>query len=191
MRIPAFALTLLLSVVVPFGMPSQAAAGPDEARATAAAPIQRFVQLEEGLYRGAQPDEAGFRYLKDLGIRTVVSFRNDTHERALVESLGMRFVNIPVTFRVFGWGDDFDAEDVRQFFSVVDDPTAGPIFFHCKRGADRTGSFAAIYRIARQGWTEDQALKEARDRGMRWWYFPMRGQVKDYARLVQPLSTAQ
>jgi protein tyrosine/serine phosphatase len=189
MKTPAFALPLLLSLMVPVGMPSPAAAGPDET--AAAAPIQRFIQLDQDLYRGAQPDEAGFRYLKDLGIRTIVSFRNDTEERALVESLGMRFVNIPVTFRVFGWGDDFDAEDVRQFFSVVDDPTTGPIFFHCKRGADRTGSFAAIYRIARQGWTEDEALQEARDRGMRWWYFPMHGQVKDYAQLIQPLSTAQ
>jgi protein tyrosine/serine phosphatase len=191
MKTPALALALLLSMTAPLGMPSLAAAGPDEARTTAAAPIQRFVQLEEGLYRGAQPDEAGFRYLKDLGIRTVVSFRNDTTERALVESLGMRFVNIPVSFRVFGLGDDFDAEDVRQFLSVVDDPTAGPIFFHCKRGADRTGSFAAIYRIARQGWTEDQALKEARDRGMRWWYFPMRGQVKEYARQLAPANAGQ
>jgi protein tyrosine/serine phosphatase len=192
MKSRALALPLLLCLVAPLGTASLAASGPDEARASAAAaPIKRFVQLEDGLYRGAQPDEAGFRYLKDLGIRTIVSFRTDMDERALVESLGMRFVSIPVNFRAFGWGDDFDAEDVRQFFSVVDDPAAGPIFFHCKRGADRTGSFAAIYRIARQGWTEDKALQEARDRGMRWWYFPMRGQVKEYARQVQPANSAQ
>jgi hypothetical protein len=74
---------------------------------------------------------------------------------------------------------------------VVDDRDAGPVFFHCKRGADRTGSFAAIYRISRQGWTEDQALGEASDLGMRWWYFPMRGMVKDFARQVQPLHAGQ
>lgn len=167
------------------------AAGPDPASVPAAAPIGRFVQLETDLYRGAQPDAAGFRYLRDLGIKTVVSFRNDVWERELVESLGMRFVSIPVTFRAFGWGDDFDLTDVQKFLEVVDDPDAGPVFFHCKRGADRTGSFAAIYRIARQGWSEDEALDEARDRGMRWWYFPMRGMVKDFARQAAPQASTQ
>jgi protein tyrosine phosphatase (PTP) superfamily phosphohydrolase (DUF442 family) len=193
MKYPAaFTLTVSLAVLAPAGLPSVALAGPADAKAVATpAPIERFMELDNGLYRGAQPDEAGFKFLRDKGIRTVVSFRNDTTERALVESLGMRFVSIPVSFRAFGWGDDFDAEDVQRFLAVVDDRDAGPVFFHCKRGADRTGSFAAIYRISRQGWTEDQALGEASDLGMRWWYFPMRGMVKDFARQVQPLHAGQ
>jgi protein tyrosine/serine phosphatase len=188
-RIAAFSIALALAA--PTGIPLVLEAADPVATSQAAAPIERFVQIEPWLYRGAQPDEAGFRFLRDLGIRTVVSFRNDTSERAVVESLGMRFVAIPVTFRAFGWGDDFDLEDVRRFFAVLDDPAAGPVFFHCRRGADRTGSFAAIYRIARQGWSEDDALDEARDRGMRWWYFPMRGMVKTFARQVPALAAAE
>jgi protein tyrosine phosphatase (PTP) superfamily phosphohydrolase (DUF442 family) len=127
-----------------------------------------------------------------MGIRTVVSLRNDNQsERKAVEALGMKFVSIPVTFRAFGLGDDFDSTDVQKFFAVIDEPSAGPIFFHCKRGADRTGSFAAIYRIARQGWTEQRALDDARDRGMRWWYFPMRDQIRQFAkRVTAPLAVA-
>lgn len=158
--------------------------------ATTQAPITRFAQLDHGLYRGGQPDTDGFRHLRDLGIKTIVSFRNDVSERELVEELGMRFVSIPVNFRAFGWGDDFDLTDVERFLAVVDDPEAGPVFFHCKRGADRTGSFAAIYRIARQGWDVEKALDEASDRGMRWWYFPMRGMVKSFAEQVGPAATA-
>ncbi len=154
-------------------------------------PAERFVQLEDNLFRGAQPDEAGFNRLRDMGIRTIVSFRNDASERALVESLGMRFIHIPITFRVFGWGDDFDFEHVQQFMKVVDDPAAGPIFFHCKRGADRTGSMAAIYRIARQGWDAEAAYDEARDRGMRWWYFPVEGKIREFARQLQQPATEQ
>jgi len=185
MRPSGTTIAVLLIAGALFGAPALAA-GPDEAKAAAAVqPIKRFAQVDGQLYRGAQPDEAGFRYLKDLGIRTIVSFRTDNpREKDLVESLGMRFVSIPVRFRAFGWGDDFDAGDVQRFFAVLDDPATGPVFFHCKRGADRTGSFAAIYRIARQGWSEDRALAEARERGMRWWYFPMRDQVRQYARLV-------
>lgn len=184
---PVLAAVVALAAAPTSGAAQSASAG----LATSAAPIKRFVQLDTGVYRGAQPDEAGFRHLRDLGIKTVVSFRNDVSERALVESLGMRFVSIPVSFRAFGWGDDFDVTDVQKFLAVVDDPAAGPVFFHCKRGADRTGSFAAIYRITRQGWSEDEALKEASDRGMRWWYFPMRGMVKDFARQTPALAGTQ
>jgi protein tyrosine phosphatase (PTP) superfamily phosphohydrolase (DUF442 family) len=163
-----------------------AASGPEPVPGTSSAPIIRFVQLDHNLYRGGQPDGGGFEFLRDLGIRTVISFRNDASERAAVEALGMRFVSIPVTFRAFGWGDDFDAADVRAFFAALDDPEAGSVFFHCKRGADRTGSFAAIYRIARQGWEVDRALDEASDMGMRWWYFPMRAKIEAFARQTMP-----
>lgn len=183
----ALHLALVLAVVSPLAITPAAA---DDLQ-SAPPPIKRFIQVDDHLYRGAQPDDDGFRFLRDLGIRTIVSFRNDDAERALVESLGMRFVQIPVSFRVFGWGDDFDVTDVQRFLEVVDDPTAGPVFFHCKRGADRTGSIAAIYRIARQGWDADEAYSEARDIGLRWWYFPVEGQIKKYAAEVQTLDTQQ
>jgi protein tyrosine/serine phosphatase len=186
MKRSAITILALLLVGAPAAAPVLAGGSDDASASSVAAPIPRFVQVDSQLYRGAQPDDAGFKYLKEMGIRTIVSFRNDNlSERSVVEALGLRFVSIPVTFRAFGWGDDFDAADVKKFFEVLDDPSAGPIFFHCKRGADRTGSFAAIYRIVRQGWTEQKALDEARTRGMRWWYFPMRDQVREFARLVQ------
>jgi len=148
----------------------------------APAPIVRLIQLDGHLYRGAQPDEAGFRYLRDIvGVDTVLSFRNDTAEQTLVESLGMRFISIPMTYRPFMIGAAPTAEAVERFFEVVDDRSLGTVFFHCKRGADRTGTFAALYRVARQGWKLDRAYDEARDVGMRWWYFPVKGRM---ARLI-------
>lgn len=188
---PTFLSALLLTSPVVPAAADQERSPAQAIGAVADAPIIRFGQLDRDLYRGGQPDADGFRYLRDLGIKTVISFRNDVAERQLVEELGMRFVSIPVTFRAFGWGDDFDLEDVRQFLAVVDDAEAGPVFFHCKRGADRTGSFAAIYRIARQGWDADRALDEASDRGMRWWYFPMRGMVESFAQDLRPATTVE
>jgi protein tyrosine/serine phosphatase len=38
---------------------------------------------------------------------------------------------------------------------------------HCKRGADRTGLMCAMYRIAFQGWTKDQAIAEMTQGGFR------------------------
>ncbi|MEZ5289027.1 MAG: hypothetical protein R2712_30345 [Vicinamibacterales bacterium] len=116
-----------------------------------AVPIERFMQLDAHLYRGAQPDEAGFRYLQAHGIDTVISLRNDASEQALVESLGMRWVQIPITFRPFGWGDDFSADHVREFFAALDDPANGTIFSSTGRRGP-TGTLAAIYRMTRQDW---------------------------------------
>lgn len=192
MSVRTISLGAVLTTLLAASLGNPAAAASREAEpGTPSAPIARFVQLDHDLYRGAQPDADGFRYLRDLGIKTIVSFRNDISERELVEGLGMRFVSIPVTFRAFGWGDDFDMGDVDRFMAVVDDPEAGPVFFHCKRGADRTGSFAAIYRIARQGWEVDRALDEASDRGMRWWYFPMRDQVRAFAAHVRTAAAEE
>jgi len=156
-----------------------------------AAPIERFMQVDANLYRGGQPDETGYRYLRGLGVDTVISLRTDDGERALVESLGMKWVHMPMSFRPFGWGDDFSADDVQRFFAIVDSPESGTVFVHCKRGADRTGAMAGLYRVARQGWSVDKAFDEARDLGMRWWFFPVKGKMREFAPLVASAATSQ
>jgi tyrosine-protein phosphatase SIW14 len=167
-----------------------AGAGRDPARASSlSAPIKRFLPIDAGLYRGGQPDDEGFVFLRDLGIRTIVSFRNDDSERELVESLGMSFVHIPITFRPFS--ADIPDDAVARFFAIVDDPSRGPVFFHCKRGADRTGAFAGLYRIARQGWTLERAYDEARDLGMRWWYGSVKDEIGALAPALAPAAAPQ
>jgi protein tyrosine phosphatase (PTP) superfamily phosphohydrolase (DUF442 family) len=174
--------TLLVLLVIGAGRRAERAQSSITATAVQAAeaPIGRFRQISPNLYRGAQPDRAGFAFLQHLGIRTVVSFRNDASERALVEGLGMRFVHIPVTFRVFG--GDMPTRAAELFLSVIDDPAAGPVFVHCKRGADRTGAFVGLYRILRQGWNVERAYDEAREIGMRWWYPTVKGELAELAR---------
>ena len=66
------------------------------------APIDRFRRVDARLYRGAQPDAEGFRYLQQLGVQTVINLREEadavrTNERRIVESLGMRYVSLPVS----------------------------------------------------------------------------------------------
>jgi tyrosine-protein phosphatase SIW14 len=165
------------------------AQGDPPRESAAGAPIERFMQIADALYRGAQPDAQGFAYLRELGVRTIVSFRNDDSERALVESLGMSFVHIPVTFRPFS--TDIPDDAVLRFFAVVDDPSSGPVFFHCKRGADRTGAFAGLYRMARQGWALDRAYEEARDIGMRWWYASVKNEIRTLSLMLAPAAAAQ
>ena len=50
--------------------------------------------------------------------------------------------------------------------SLLNDNSAWPVFVHCRRGADRTGTAIACYRIAHDHWTNQQALGEAKTFGM-------------------------
>ena len=150
-------------------------------------PIQRFHRVDDGLYRGAQPTEAGFRRLKELGVRTVVNLRMDadakrTNEKQIVESLGMRYIQLSVEDgNFFTRSRTIPDTVIKQFFSVIGQSDHGPVFVHCHRGADRTGAMVAFYRIARHGWDSERALKEARALGMRSWYRGLQDQIARFS----------
>jgi protein tyrosine/serine phosphatase len=168
---------------------SHAPAEAGESTATLAPSIRRFDRVDARLYRGAQPDAAGFEALKRLGIKTVVNLRQNDSERATVEALGMRYVSLSTGLAPFGLDGGMDEGIVRGFFAVMDDEASGPVFVHCRRGADRTGTLVAMYRIARQGWTAKAAYDEARSIGMRWWYFNIKGQLEAFESGVRPAAS--
>src|SRR3954470_16173398 len=60
--------------------------------------ISNFGQMDERFYRGAQPKEDEYNQLAALGIKTVVDLQEKPkgYEKAAVEALGMRYVNIPM-----------------------------------------------------------------------------------------------
>jgi len=180
MRRSAHHLAFTLFVLVALAPESAAAQ-----QAAADVPIARFHQVDEHLYRGAQPTEPGLTRLHALGIRTVLNIRDDgdaavESERRIVESLGMRFVHIPIKDgNIFNWSRQIPTDTVRRFFEVLGS-MPGPVFIHCKRGTDRTGALVAIYRIARNGWDTARALQEANERGMRPWYRGLRKQIETF-----------
>src|SRR4051794_10704600 len=63
--------------------------------------VPNFHQVNEHLYRGAQPSDDGFKNLAKLGVKTVIDLRlpvehsTDAEERA-VKAAGMRYINIPM-----------------------------------------------------------------------------------------------
>ena len=117
-------------------------------------------KINDHLYRGAQPRPQGLAELKKLGITTIVDPRGEDREKILwerrqAESLGMHFVNIPVS----GWAPPTN-EQVSQFLSLFRDDPSQKIFVHCRYGDDRTGVFVATYRMAVEKWPAERALKE-------------------------------
>ncbi len=158
--------------------------------------IHNAGKITNTFYRGAQPNEMGLSELKLLGITTIVDLRGEDRERILwerqhAESLGMCFVNIPVS----GWSPPTD-EQVVQFLSLFRDNPGQKIFLHCRFGDDRTGVFTAVYRLAIDKWPADQAMKEMYFFGFNgFWHPSMKSFVRDFpARLnsaptLAPLHT--
>lgn len=121
--------------------------------------VENLAQINGSLYRGAQPDAAGFRKLKELGIKTVISFRSYHTEKKDVEAAGMTAIQIPVQADVFGSGPPTE-EQIRLFFTTCQDASKHPVYFHCAHGKDRTGTLGALWRIEVDGWTNAEAIEE-------------------------------
>jgi protein tyrosine phosphatase (PTP) superfamily phosphohydrolase (DUF442 family) len=177
--LPLFAQTAALPPAAPASAPRviQAAHG-QKLRING---IPKAGKITEGLYRGAQPSEVGLSELKMLGITTVVDLRGEDRqkvewERKHAESLGMRFVHIPVD----GWAPPTD-EQVVQFLSLLHDNPGQKIFVHCHFGEDRTGVFIAAYRIAADKWPAEEAIKEMYFFGFNGlWHPSMKAFVHDF-----------
>ena len=104
------------------------------------------------LLRSANPGEQGYAAAREMGIRTVINLRPGKDD---IPTGGVpNYVNIPVQTSTPTYAE------ARQFFAIIDDPKNQPVLLHCYHGADRTGAFTALYRINRQGWTKDEAIRE-------------------------------
>jgi tyrosine-protein phosphatase SIW14 len=123
--------------------------------------VKNFHQVDEHVYRGAQPSGPGFASLAKIGIRTVIDLRGESSEDSAVQRAGMRYVRQP--WREFKAPTD---AQITEVLALLNDSSGWPVFVHCRRGADRTGTAIACYRIAHDHWSNQQALAEAKTFGM-------------------------
>jgi protein tyrosine/serine phosphatase len=127
--------------------------------------LKNFQEVNDSLYRGAQPSKEGFRELAKMGVHTVIDLRGpgprSSKEAEFVRSLGMQYVNVPL--------DGFKAPrpgEISKLLGMLENKSGGPVFVHCRRGADRTGTLVALYRIEHDHWSNRQALGEAKSMKM-------------------------
>ena len=142
--------------------------------------LPNFRKVNDHIYRGAQPTSDGFRDLAQLGIKTVIDLReigehSQADEQKIVTGLGMHYISIPMK----GMSTPKD-DQVAAVLALMRDTTDGPVFVHCKRGADRTGMVVAVYRIAQDGWESKKALSEAKAYGMSVFQRAIQRYVMDY-----------
>lgn len=147
--------------------------------------IHNFYQVDQHVYRGAQPSDDGFKYLAKLGVKTIVDLREpgkrSKAEEQMVTSTGMQYINVPMS----GLTPPTE-EQINKILSILENGSTGPVFVHCMKGVDRTGTVIASYRIDHDGWDNTRALKEARDRGMGFYQLPRQNYIRRFkARAVE------
>lgn len=116
--------------------------------------LPNFHKVSDDLYRGAQPNAEGMEQLDKLGVKTVINLRSMHSDRDEIKDTGLAYEHIFMTTL------DIEDKDVVRFLRIATDSSRTPVFVHCQHGADRTGTMCAIYRLAVQGWSKDEAIEE-------------------------------
>jgi tyrosine-protein phosphatase SIW14 len=166
LKVRLLAVPLVLAGVLSgdAGAPPREPDGPASARASRHAMgkrlsvkgIRNFGEVTPRLYRGGQPTEKGFEALARMGIDIVVDSR-----ATLRESEGREVRKLGMQYYAIEWHCPFPKDKIMaKFLKIVHDNPEKKIFVHCRLGNDRTGMLVASYRMAEQGWTPDEAMKE-------------------------------
>jgi protein tyrosine/serine phosphatase len=151
--------------------------------------IKNFGQMDDRFYRGAQPKKNDYEALKAIGINTVVDLQAEPkdYEKQAVESLGMRYVNIPMVDKAYP-----TEAAVAAFMKLVDDPATGKFYVHCAGGRHRTGAMGAVYRFNKYHWDFDQVYTEMKkfDFYTSWGHGDFKTFVQDYYAHTQTKGAA-
>ena len=115
--------------------------------------LDNLHQVSPDLYRCARPDADGYEAAREAGIKSIVNLRPNEASKSPAGEIPYYF-NVPV----HTGSPTYD--QAREFFKIVDDPRNQPVLVHSYHGADRTGAFTALYRINRQGWSKEEAIRE-------------------------------
>lgn len=151
--------------------------------------IKNFGQMDERFYRGAQPkNEEDYKILAAMGIKTIIDLQAEPkeYEKPIVESLGMKYINIPMISKKYP-----TEEATQAFLKIVNDPETGKFYVHCAGGRHRTGAMGAVYRFQFYDWNFDQVYKEMKqfDFYTSWGHGAFKDFVEDYYARKQATKT--
>jgi uncharacterized protein (TIGR01244 family) len=149
-----FAATLLVALA----LASPSIAQSDQKADVSKIRIDNFGKITDKYYGGAQPKGQDYADLAALGIKTVINLTSDeadATEQAMVEKAGMKYYQIPMTTH-----EPPTPAKIAEFLGLASNTESTPIYVHCVGGKHRTGVMTAIYRMADEGWSADQAFKE-------------------------------
>ena len=152
------ALTAALALAAPAAAQNTQARAQGAIRDTSRIGIDNFGRVDDNYFRGGQPQGHDYANLAAAGVKTVINLTSDdaqSGERAMAESAGMKYFQIPMTTHQVP-----TAAQIETFLGIVNNQANKPVYVHCVGGRHRTGVMTAVYRMANQGWSASQAFAE-------------------------------
>jgi protein tyrosine phosphatase (PTP) superfamily phosphohydrolase (DUF442 family) len=160
--------------VLPAGCSGRNGGGHEMQKLAADMPTPVSVQVEgignakklgSDLLFGGQPTEEALRVLAGQGYHTIVNLRGatemDWNEQELVESLGMKYVAIPMAYPI----EEINDRWVDGFDTVMSAPDSRPMLVHCSSG-NRVGGLYGVWLAERKDVEHSRALDLAAAAGM-------------------------
>lgn len=135
--------------------------------------IENVWRISKELKSGGEPGgEVGLKFLKERGIKTIISVDGAKPDVELARRLGLRYAHIPIGY------DSVPREkqlQLAQAFAQL----PKPIYIHCHHGKHRGPAAAAIMARFGLGWSGDDATA----------FMQKAGTSRDYAGLYNSVST--
>lgn len=120
--------------------------------------LANFYQLNDSIYRSAQPTRGDFRTIRKHNIESLLCLRSRPYDMALDKTGRHTMLHLamqPTTFT--------DTEIIAALKLIKVAPK--PILIHCHHGSDRSGVVLAMYRIVFEEWTKAAAIAEMTEGG--------------------------
>jgi uncharacterized protein (TIGR01244 family) len=119
--------------------------------------IYNYQFLDEKLSSSGMPTAEQMKAVAEAGTQVVINLAPATvrdalpNEDALVESLGMKYIHIPVD-----WNNP-TKQNLDDFFSAMDEHKEEKVLVHCQANY-RVSAFIMLYRVVRLGRKKEDAI---------------------------------
>jgi protein tyrosine phosphatase (PTP) superfamily phosphohydrolase (DUF442 family) len=119
--------------------------------------IYHYQYLDENLSSAGMPTAGQMKEVAEAGVQLVINLAPHDSQNAipdeagLVKSLGMEYLNIPVTWRAP------EVEALTRFMDEMDQHAGKRILVHCEANY-RASAFVMLYRVLRLGWNKADAI---------------------------------
>jgi protein tyrosine phosphatase (PTP) superfamily phosphohydrolase (DUF442 family) len=109
-------------------------------------------RVTDKVIAGAQPEgDQGFKDLKALGIKTIVSVDGAAPDVETAKKYGLRYVHLPITY------SGVTEKEGRQIGKALAD-LEGPIYIHCHHGKHRAAAAVAVACVVNGTLKPEQAV---------------------------------
>ena len=119
--------------------------------------IYNYWFFDDKLSSSGMPTDEQMKEVAEAGVQVVINLALTTspralpNEDALVESLGMKYIHIPVE-----WNHP-TSQNLEDFFTAMDTHKEAKMLVHCQANY-RASAFIMLYRVLQLGWKKEDAI---------------------------------